>query len=148
MQTGGSLCSKLKKTYEGLLSLILSEQLLQSGSHDLATFLCEKDERSFQNLIKSAESYRHAHSNKNLARRSEATVFGSAGSVRDEHRPSEHFGTTNSFRGYGGYQSGPSRFWNRRGFDSTRRSRGAWQGRGAQRLEELSQHGQARASQH
>ena len=105
--------SKVEKTYEGLLSLILSEQLLQSVSYDLATFLCEKDERSFQNLIKSAESYRHAHPNKILARRSEATVFGSVGSVRDEHRPSEHFGSTNSFRGYGGYQSGqsgPSRF--------------------------------------
>ena len=116
--------SKVEKTYEGLLGLILSEQLLQSVSHDLATFLCEKDERSFQNLIKSAESYRHAHPNKNLARRSEATVFGSVGLVRDEHRPSEHFGPTNSFRGHGGYQSGPSRFWNRRGFDSTRRSWG------------------------
>ena len=116
--------SKVEKTYEGLLGLILSEQLLQSVSHDLATFLCEKDERSFQNLIKSAESYRHAHPNKNLARRSEAAVFGSVASVRDEHRPSEHFGPTNSFRGHGGYQSGPSRFWNRRGFDSTRRSRG------------------------
>ena len=102
--------SKVEKTYEGLLGLILSEQLLQSVSHDLATFLCEKDERSFQNLIKSAESYRHAHPNKNLARRSEATVFGSVASVRDEHRPSEHFGPTNSFRGHGGYQSGPSRF--------------------------------------
>ena len=122
--------SKVEKTYEGLLGLILSEQLLQSVSHDLATFLCEKDERSFQNLIKSAESYRHAHPNKNLARRSEATVFGSVGSVRDEHRPSEHFGPTNSFRGHGGYQSGPSRFWNRRGFDSTRRSRGDGRFRG------------------
>ena len=130
MQTDGSLCPKLKKTYEGLLGLILSEQLLQSVSHDLATFLCEKDERSFQNLIKSAESYRHAHPNKNLARRSEATVFGSVGSVRDEHRPSERFGPTNSFRGYGGYQSGPSRFWNRRGFDSTRRSWGDGRFRG------------------
>ena len=116
---------KVEKTYKGLLGLMLSEQLLQSVSHDLATFLCEKDERSFQNLIKSAESYRHAHPNKILARMSEATVFGSVGSVRDEHRPSEHFCSTNSFRGYGGYQSGqsgPSRFWNRRGFDSTRRS--------------------------
>ena len=122
--------SKVEKTYEGLLGLILSEQLLQSVSHDLATFLCEKDERSFQNLIKSAESYRHAHPNKNLARRSEATVFGSVASVRDEHRPSEHFGPTNSFRGHGGYQSGPSRFWNRRGFDSTRRSRGDGRFRG------------------
>ena len=67
--------SKVEKTYEGLLGLILSEQLLQSVSHDLATFLCEKDERSFQNLIKSAESYRHAHPNKNLARRSEASFW-------------------------------------------------------------------------
>ena len=122
--------SKVEKTYEGLLGLILSEQLLQSVSHDLATFLCEKDERSFQNLIKSAESYRHAHPNKNLARRSEATVFGSVASVRDEHRPSEHFGPTNSFRGHGGYQSGPSRFWNRRAFDSTRRSWGHGRFRG------------------
>ena len=122
--------SKVEKTYEGLLGLILSEQLLQSVSHDLATFLCEKDERSFQNLIKSAESYRHAHPNKNLARRSEATVFGSVASVRDEHRPSEHFGPTNSFRGHGGYQSGPSRFWNRRAFDSTRRSWGDGRFRG------------------
>ena len=122
--------SKVEKTYEGLLGLILSEQLLQSVSHDLATFLCEKDERSFQNLIKSAESYRHAHPNKNLARRSEATVFGSVASVRDEHRPSDHFGPTNSFRGHGGYQSGPSRFWNRRAFDSTRRSWGDGRFRG------------------
>ena len=122
--------SKVEKTYEGLLGLILSEQLLQSVSHDLATFLCEKDERSFQNLIKCAESYRHAHPNKNLARRSEATVFGSVASVRDEHRPSEHFGPTNSFRGHGGYQSGPSRFWNRRAFDSTRRSWGDGRFRG------------------
>ena len=137
MQTGGSLCPKLKKTYEGLLGLILSEQLLQSVSHDLATFLCEKDERSFQNLIKSAESYRHAHPNKNLARRSEATVFGSVASVRDEHRPSEHFGPTNSFRGHGGYQSGPSRFWNRRGFDSTRRSRGDGRFRGQAARKEM-----------
>ena len=129
--------SKVEKTYEGLLGLILSEQLLQSVSHDLATFLCEKDERSFQNLIKSAESYRHAHPNKNLARRSEATVFGSVASVRDEHRPSEHFGPTNSFRGHGGYQSGPSRFWNRRGFDSTRRSRGDGRFRGQATRKEI-----------
>ena len=107
---------KVEKTYEGLLGLMLSEQLLQSVSHDLATFLCEKDERSFQNLIKSAESYRHAHPNKTLARRSEATVFGSVGSVRDEHRPSEHFCST-------------------RGFDSTRRSRagGRFRSQAAQR---------------
>ena len=129
--------SKVEKTYEGLLGLILSEQLLQSVSHDLATFLCEKDERSFQNLIKSAESYRHAHPNKNLARRSEATVFGSVASVRDEHRPSEHFGPTNSFRGHGRYQSGPSRFWNRRGFDSTRRSRGDGRFRGQATRKEI-----------
>ena len=129
--------SKVEKTYEGLLGLILSEQLLQSVSHDLATFLCEKDERSFQNLIKSAESYRHAHPNKNLARRSEATVFGSVASVRDEHRPSEHFGPTNSFRGHGGYQSGPSRFWNRRGFDSTRRSWGDGRFRGQATRKEI-----------
>ena len=129
--------SKVEKTYEGLLGLILSEQLLQSISHDLATFLCEKDERSFQNLIKSAESYRHAHPNKNLARRSEATVFGSVASVRDEHRPSEHFGPTNSFRGHGGYQSGPSRFWNRRGFDSTRRSWGDGRFRGQATRKEM-----------
>ena len=129
--------SKVEKTYEGLLGLILSEQLLQSVSHDLATFLCEKDERSFQNLIKSAESYRHAHPNKNLARRSEATVFGSVASVRDEHSPSEHFGPTNSFRGHGGYQSGPSRFWNRRGFDSTRRSRGDGRFRGQATRKEI-----------
>ena len=129
--------SKVEKTYEGLLGLILSEQLLQSVSHDLATFLCEKDERSFQNLIKSAESYRHAHPNKNLARRSEATVFGSVASVRDEHRPSEHFGPTNSFRGHGGYQSGPSRFWNRRGFDSTRRSWGDGRFRGQATRKEM-----------
>ena len=129
--------SKVEKTYEGLLGLILSEQLLQSVSHDLATFLCEKDERSFQNLIKSAECYRHAHPNKNLARRSEATVFGSVASVRDEHRPSEHFGPTNSFRGHGGYQSGPSRFWNRRGFDSTRRSWGDGRFRGQATRKEI-----------
>ena len=129
--------SKVEKTYEGLLGLILSEQLLQSVSHDLATFLCEKDERSFQNLIKSAESYRHAHPNKNLARRSGATVFGSVASVRDEHRPSEHFGPTNSFRGHGGYQSGPSRFWNRRGFDSTRRSWGDGRFRGQATRKEM-----------
>ena len=129
--------SKVEKTYEGLLGLILSEQLLQSVSHDLATFLCEKDERSFQNLIKSAESYRHAHPNKNLARRSEATVFGSVASVRDEHRPLEHFGPTNSFRGHGGYQSGPSRFWNRRGFDSTRRSWGDGRFRGQATRKEM-----------
>ena len=129
--------SKVEKTYEGLLGLILSEQLLQSVSHDLATFLCEKDERSFQNLIKSAESYRHAHPNKNLARRSEATVFGSVASVRDEHRPSEHFGPTNSFRGHGGYQSGPSRIWNRRGFDSTRRSWGDGRFRGQATRKEM-----------
>ena len=129
--------SKVEKTYEGLLGLILSEQLLQSVSHDLATFLCEKDERSFQNLIKSAESYRHAHPNKNLARRSEATVFGSVASVRDDHRPSEHFGPTNSFRGHGGYQSGPSRFWNRRGFDSTRRSWGDGRFRGQATRKEI-----------
>ena len=129
--------SKVEKTYEGLLGLILSEQLLQSVSHDLATFLCEKDERSFQNLIKSAESYRHAHPNKNLARRSEATVFGSVASVRDEHRPSEHFGPTNSFRGHGGYQFGPSRFWNRRGFDSTRRSWGDGRFRGQATRKEM-----------
>ena len=129
--------SKVEKTYEGLLGLILSEQLLQSVSHDLATFLCEKDERSFQNLIKSAESYRHAHPNKTLARRSEATVFGSVASVRDEHRPSEHFGPTNSFRGHGGYQSGPSRFWNRRGFDSTRRSWGDGRFRGQATRKEI-----------
>ena len=129
--------SKVEKTYEGLLGLILSEQLLQSVSHDLATFLCEKDERSFQNLIKSAESYRHAHPNKNLARRSETTVFGSVASVRDEHRSSEHFGPTNSFRGHGGYQSGPSRFWNRRGFDSTRRSWGDGRFRGQATRKEI-----------
>ena len=67
--------SKVEKIYEGLLGLILSKQLLQSISHDLATFLCEKDERSFQNLIKSAESYRHAHPNKNLARRSDLLTY-------------------------------------------------------------------------
>ena len=77
--------------------------------------------------------------NKSLARRSEATVFGSFGSVRGEHRPSEQFCSTSSFRGYGGCQSGqsgPSRFWNRRGFDSTRRSRGGGRFRGQAALRE------------
>ena len=96
--------SKVEKTYEGLLGLILSEQLLQSVSHDLAT-LCEKNERSFDNLIKSAESYRLCASKQKL--RSELRFLALL-VLLGEDRPSEQFCSTSSFCGYGGYQSGQS----------------------------------------
>ena len=70
--------SGLDRSVEGLIGLFLSEQFLESVSKDLATFIREKNLVKFEDMLQSAEAYRMAHPDKNIARKPGATVFGAA----------------------------------------------------------------------
>ncbi|KAL8618324.1 hypothetical protein ACOMHN_061169 [Nucella lapillus] len=97
--------SEIDKSFDGLVDLFLSEQLMQSVSKDLKTFLCEKNLKSFPEKITAAESYRVAHPEKVLSRKSDgSSVYASVGmqeSVEEEEIESA------AFSGY--YQSDRSR---------------------------------------
>ncbi|KAL8573241.1 hypothetical protein ACOMHN_006652 [Nucella lapillus] len=121
--------SEIDKSFDGLVDLFLSEQLMQSVSKDLKTFLCEKNLKSFPEKITAAESYRVAHPEKVLSRKSDgSSVYASVGmqeSVEEEEIVSA------AFSGY--YQSDRScpRFRNfgaldreQRGGRNVRRGRG------------------------
>ena len=122
--------SDVDKTYEGLRDMILAEQLLESVSKDLTTFLCEKEERKFVDMIRSAEFYRRAHPNKPLARKGEFTVFGSVNKFQTESS-SYRGGRGGGYHGFGG-RGGEQNFARSargvRGGQGNRGSRGSGRG--------------------
>ena len=67
--------SQTEKSYDALFDFVLAEQSLASMSKDLAVFLRERDLMTSGDLIKHAESFRLAHPNKHLARKSDQSLF-------------------------------------------------------------------------
>ena len=67
----------IEKTFEGLTNLIVSEQLLESVSKELATFLKENGKGTLDDLTTTAEAYRLAHPDKNMSKKGTASIFGS-----------------------------------------------------------------------
>eukprot|EP00745_Piridium_sociabile_P039410 TRINITY_DN7365_c0_g1_i12.p1 TRINITY_DN7365_c0_g1~~TRINITY_DN7365_c0_g1_i12.p1 ORF type:complete len:1702 (-),score=291.88 TRINITY_DN7365_c0_g1_i12:2644-7599(-) len=134
--------SKTEKTYEGLMDLILAEQLLESVSRDLVTFLCEKDERKFNDMVRSAESYRRAHPSKSLARKGEITVFGSVNQFASHSGGGQQF-IHQGGRG-GSFRHSSDRGGNHGGFSRHGRGQGARGPRGGGRSNSF---GQPRYSQ-
>ncbi|KAL8602758.1 hypothetical protein ACOMHN_053159 [Nucella lapillus] len=64
---------------------MMSEQLMQTVSKDLKIFLCEKNQPSFPEKIVAAESYRTAHPEKGMARKSDgSSMFASVGMRQEE----------------------------------------------------------------
>ena len=108
----------IEKTFEGLLDMILSEQLMQSVCKDLKVFLTEKDLPSCQKQIESAEAYRNAHPDKNMARRSDtsqlfASVNVQEGEYAEEPYEDEEFAGSSQF--YSGDRSRSYNRWSGRG---------------------------------
>jgi hypothetical protein len=66
-----------ERSFKGIMELVLCEQFLESVSHDLATFIREKNLSTLDDMITQAEAYRLARPGKPVARRSQANVFAS-----------------------------------------------------------------------
>ena len=64
---------EVDKTFEGVLDLILTEQLMQSVCKDLKVFLMEKNLSSFQHIVGAAEAYRVAHPEKIMAKKADGS---------------------------------------------------------------------------
>ena len=110
--------SEIEKTYDALFDLVLSEQLLVSVSKDLAVFLRERNLKASKDMLEHAESYRLAHPNKNLARRTEQSIaMFAVPSGEGQSGTGEHsWKNTTSFRGGNNNQN--------RGFPQANRTRG------------------------
>jgi len=70
--------SGIPKDYESLLDLVISEQLLQSVTKDLAVFLKESSLKTSDQITKHADYYRNAHPKKDLARKEHSTIFSAS----------------------------------------------------------------------
>ena len=83
----------VEKSFERLMDLILSEQILSSVSKDLSVFLRERSLKSAKDIIDTAECFRLAHPGKNLARSSNTAFVAqaqnsSAGGQQNQNRGS------------------------------------------------------------
>ena len=79
---------KVEKTFEGVVDMLLSEQLMQSVCKDLKVFLIEKNSTSFEDKVAAAESFRLAHPEKVMARKSDGSFLFASVNVR-EHEDEE-----------------------------------------------------------
>ena len=94
--------SGAQKTYDDVVNMILSEQLIESVSKDVATFLCEKDIDKFDDLVHASESYRRAHPNTVMARKGSSVVFGNVSHVNNQSGGQQYNsrgGQSGNFRG-------------------------------------------------
>ncbi|KAL8610379.1 hypothetical protein ACOMHN_041193 [Nucella lapillus] len=57
------------RTKEGLMDLLLQEQLIDSVSKDLSVFLVEHDAKTFEDMVKLIDRFKQAHPNKPIARK-------------------------------------------------------------------------------
>ena len=70
--------SGFSDTKEGILNLILAEQLFESCSHDLTAFIREKNLTDFDEMLVQAENYRLARPEKPIARKTQKNVFSNS----------------------------------------------------------------------
>ena len=105
--------SGVPKTMEGIIDLVLGEQFLESVSHELATFIRERNLVTLDAMVQAAESYRLARPGKILARKASTNVFGSVGDVEEPadanafssyNRPNNYRGRYHRGRGNGQVQ--------------------------------------------
>ena len=91
--------SKTGRTFDGLMDLMLQEQILQSFSKETVVFLRERKFQSVEELVEAGERYRVAHPGKPLARKSVSNLWSESAS------DNECFATvawrhSNFYRGY------------------------------------------------
>ncbi|KAL8571677.1 hypothetical protein ACOMHN_056633 [Nucella lapillus] len=101
-KTGEAISAELKRhlqtwmdrtevrTTEGLMDLLLQEQLIDSVSKDLSVFLVEHDAKTFEDMVKLIDRFKQAHPNKPIARKQESTVTAGVG-----HMPGSYGGGQN-----------------------------------------------------
>ena len=90
-KTGEAIGSELKRhlstwldragveSKDDLIDILLQEQLIDSVSKDLAVFLVEHDAKTFPEMIKLVDRFKHAHPNKQIARKHESQMSASVG---------------------------------------------------------------------
>ncbi|KAL8586917.1 hypothetical protein ACOMHN_051022 [Nucella lapillus] len=88
------------RTKEGLMDLLLQEQLIDSVSKDLSVFLVEHDAKTFEDMVKLIDRFKQAHPNKPIARKQESTVTAGVG-----HMPGNYGGGQNR----GGGKTSPAK---------------------------------------
>ncbi|KAL8570564.1 hypothetical protein ACOMHN_008921 [Nucella lapillus] len=88
------------RTKEGLMDLLLQEQLIDSVSKDLSVFLVEHDAKTFEDMVKLIDCFKQAHPNKPIARKQESTVTAGVG-----HMPGNYVGGQNR----GGGKTSPAK---------------------------------------
>ncbi|KAL8566575.1 hypothetical protein ACOMHN_054797 [Nucella lapillus] len=88
------------RTKEGLMDLLLQEQLIDSVSKDLSVFLVEHDAKTFEDMVKLIDRFKQAHPNKPIARKQESTVTAGVG-----HMPRNYGGRQNR----GGGKTSPAK---------------------------------------
>ena len=69
--------SNITCDFNNLRDILLREQILQSVSPDLATFLRERSFSSAEEMCKLADQYKNAHPHKSFARKTNTQVFDS-----------------------------------------------------------------------
>ncbi len=70
--------SGIVKNFDGLVDLLLREQLLHSVTRDLFIYLKEKEFDNVSDMCKSAELFREARPTKNFARRDDVSLFSAS----------------------------------------------------------------------
>lgn len=114
--------SGVPSTLAGITNLILGEQFLESVSGDLAVFIRERNLVTLDEMVKAAESYRLARPGRNLARKSNTSVFGSVSLSEDSDTASANasyaHNTQDNSRGRGFRHRG-----NRQGYYNTNTGR-------------------------
>ncbi|KAL8615428.1 hypothetical protein ACOMHN_036248 [Nucella lapillus] len=88
------------RTNEGLMDLLLQEQLIDSVSKDMSVFLVEHDAKTFEDMVKLIDRFKQAHPNKPIARKQESTVTAGVG-----HMPGNYGGGQNR----GGGKTSPAK---------------------------------------
>ncbi|XP_070174493.1 uncharacterized protein [Littorina saxatilis] len=78
--------SDIETSYEALFDFVLCEQILNSVCTDLAVFLRERNCKSSEDMIASAETYKSAHPNKCLARKGQVNPLGTGNVAFNQNR--------------------------------------------------------------
>ncbi|XP_070204765.1 uncharacterized protein [Littorina saxatilis] len=80
--------SDIENSYEALFDFVLCEQILNSVCTDLAVFLKERECKNSKDMIASAETYKSAHPNKCLARKSQVNPLVTGNVAFNQNRGS------------------------------------------------------------
>ena len=74
---------KTGRTFDGLLDLILQEQILQSCFKEVVIFLRERKFQSVEELVKAGETYSVAHPGSPIARKSVSNLWSESATANE-----------------------------------------------------------------